>query len=74
MCGYPLIFEADYTWKWGMGTLYATQGYVVEVEYNGLKLKSELKYQIDIRRNTADLLIDPLDAKNYFIDFDIKEI
>ena len=67
--GYPLIFEADYTWRWG----YGTQGYIIEVEYDGLKLKSEIKYQIDIRRNTADLLIDPINPKNYFIDFDIAE-
>jgi len=71
MNGYPLIFEANYVWRRGMGQLYGTQGYVVEVEYNGLKLKSEVKYKIDIRKDTADLLIDPLNPKNYFIDFDI---
>ena len=66
MRGYPLIFETDYTWRYDMGKLYGTQGYIVEVEYEGLKLTSEIKYKIDIRRNTADLLIDPLNPKNYF--------
>ncbi len=52
-------------------TLNDKQGYIIELEYQGLKLKSGTKFDIDARRNTADLLIDPLDSKNYFIDFDI---
>ena len=50
------------------------QGYIVELEYEGSKLKSEIKFDIDVRRNTADLLIDPLDAKSYFIGFDIEKV
>lgn len=49
------------------------QGYIIELEYEGLKFKSETKFDIDIRRNMADLLIDPLNTKNYFIGFDITQ-
>lgn len=52
-------------------TLNGEPGYIVEVEYQGFKLKSETKFDIDVRRNSADLLIDPLNFKNYYIDFDI---
>ena len=55
-------------------TLNDKMGYIIEVEYQGLKLKSETKFDIDIRRNSVDLLIDPLNSKNYFIDFDINNI
>ena len=47
------------------------EGYIIELEYNGQKLKSEAKFDIDVRRNKADLLIDPLDSKIYFIGFNI---
>lgn len=50
------------------------QGYIIELEYQGLKYRSETKFDIDTRRTEADLLIDPLDVKNYFIDFDITQI
>ena len=49
------------------------RGYVIQIEYENLVLKSDTKFDIDIRRNTADLLIDPLNPKNYFIDFDITQ-
>ena len=55
-------------------TMNDRQGYTIELEYEGLKLKSETKFDIDIRKSTADLLIDPLNTKNYFIDFDINKI
>ena len=54
-------------------TLNNKMGYIIEVEYQGLKLRSETKFDIDIRKNSADLLIDPLDAKDYFIGFDITK-
>ena len=53
-------------------TYNGSKGYIIELEYEGNKLKSETKFDIDIRRTTADLLIDPLNHKNYFIGFDIK--
>ncbi len=52
-------------------TMNDRQGYIIELEYQGLKLKSGTKFDIDVRRTEADLLIDPLNPKNYFIGFDI---
>lgn len=54
-------------------TLNDKQGYIIELEYQELKLKSGIKFDIDTSRNTADLLIDPLNPKNYFIGFDITQ-
>lgn len=37
-------------------------------------LNSEIKYSFDYEgKDRADLLIDPLNPKNYFIDFNITE-
>ena len=55
-------------------TLNNTKGYTIELEYEGLKFKSEVKFnQNYIGRETADLLIDPMNTKNYFIDFEISQ-
>lgn len=54
------------------------KGYYIEIEYeiqggNILNLKSEVKFnKYPDNQTTAELLIDPLDAKNYFIDFNIN--
>jgi len=54
------------------------KGYKIKIDYkiadgNILKLKSEIRRDYNyIGRQTADLLIDPLNTKNYFIDFDIE--
>ncbi len=47
------------------------RGYTIEIEYNGMKLESEPKFDIDARRQTADLLIDPMNSDVYFIGYDI---
>ncbi len=58
-------------------TLNGVKGYNIEIKYevsegNVLYLKSDMKFNNDFKgRETADLLIDPMNQKNYFIDFDI---
>lgn len=55
------------------------QAHIIRLRYKTddnrfLMLNSEIKYSFDYEgKDRADLLIDPLNPKNYFIDFNITE-
>lgn len=69
----PYIIEDSSMTSGGEGLV----NLVVELDIqtnNKLQLRSEPMYRADLKGEKIDLLIDPLDLENYYINFNIEEI